>query len=213
MVTYTILPGDTMQKINNKNGVTLNDLIAANPKITNPSLIFSGQTINIPKTPSTPSASDNIRALEAEVIRLVNVERARVGRQALVENNELSRIARIKSQDFITNNYFSHNSPTYGSPFNMMRSFGINFTAAAENIAKGQGSAEDAVRNWMNSQGHRANILNSTYNQIGVGVARDSKGVLYWTQMFIKGQHYNINIHAFEKNQIRQLVLYTYNNT
>lgn len=187
MVTYTILPGDTMWKIANKNGVTLNDLIAANPKITNPSLIFSGQTINIPKTPSTPSASDNIRALEAEVIRLVNVERARVGRQALVENNELSRIARIKSQDFITNNYFSHNSPTYGSPFNMMRSFGINFTAAAENIAKGQGSAEDAMRNWMNSQGHRANILNSTYNQIGVGVARDSKGVLYWTQMFIKG--------------------------
>jgi uncharacterized YkwD family protein len=160
--------------------------MAANPKITNSSLIFPGQVINIPTTTSTSNVPTDIRALETEVIRLVNVERAKVGRSALTENSELSRIARIKSNDFIKNNYFSHTSPTYGSPFDMLKSFGITFTAAAENIAKGQGTAADAMNSWMNSSGHRANILNSTYNQIGVGVARDSKGNLFWTQLFIR---------------------------
>jgi uncharacterized YkwD family protein len=186
MATYTVVSGDTMRKIATSHGVSLSNLMAANPKITNSSLIFPGQVINIPTTTSTSNVPTDIRALETEVIRLVNVERAKVGRSALTENSELSRIARIKSNDFIKNNYFSHTSPTYGSPFDMLKSFGITFTAAAENIAKGQGSAADAMNSWMNSSGHRANILSSTYNQIGVGVARDSKGILFWTQLFIK---------------------------
>ncbi|MDD2377223.1 MAG: CAP domain-containing protein, partial [Bacilli bacterium] len=133
-----------------------------------------------------PSAPSDIRALETEVIRLVNAERSRAGQPTLTENNEVSRVARTKSQDFINNNYFSHNSPTYGSPFEMLRSFGVSYTAAAENIARGQRTAEEVMNTWMNSSGHRANILNSTYNQIGVGVARDNNGTLYWTQMFIR---------------------------
>ena len=80
------------------------------------------------------------------------------------------------------NNYFSHKSPTYGSPFEMIKNFGISYKSAGENIAKGQASPQAVVNAWMNSSGHRANILNSTYTKIGVGYVAEGK---YWTQMFI----------------------------
>lgn len=183
---YTVMSGDNMWNIATKYKVGLNDLIQSNPQITNPNLILPGQTINIPSTPTTPT-SNNLRALETEVVRLVNAERSKAGQPALTENTELSNVARTKSEDFVNNNYFSHNSPTYGSPFEMLESFGISFTAAAENIASGQKTASEVMNSWMNSSGHRANILSPTYNQIGVGVARDNNGSLYWTQMFIRG--------------------------
>lgn len=187
MATYTVMPGDTMWQIATKQGISLSSLLAANPQITNSTLIFPGQTINIPSTTNVPSVSSDIRALETEVIRLVNIERAKAGRSALTENSKISNVARIKAKDFINNSYFSHNSPTYGTPFEMLRSFGITFTAAAENIASGQRSAAEVMNTWMNSSGHRTNILNSTYNQIGVGVARDNKDNTFWVQMFIRG--------------------------
>lgn len=180
--SYIVRPNDTMWSIARKHNISLNELLTANPQITNPSLIFPGQTINIPSIISEPS---EIKALEQEVIRLVNEERTRIGRKALTENDKLSNVARIKSQDFINNNYFSHNSPTYGSPSEMLRRFNIPFTAIAENIGQGQQSAREVMNDWMNSTMHRNNILNSTYNQIGVGVARDENGRLYWTQIFI----------------------------
>ena len=68
----------------------------------------------------------------------------------------------------------------------MLTSFQIPYTAAAENIASGQRTPEEVMRYWMNSPGHRSNILNSNYNNIGVGVARDQNGNLYWTQLFTK---------------------------
>lgn len=146
---------------------------------------------SVPSTPSTPSAPSDvtpsdITSLESEVIRLVNVEREKAGLPRLSASSELSRIARLKSQDFIDNNYLGHYSPKYGSPFDMMRSFGVSYTAAAENIASGQRTPAEVMNSWMNSSGHRSNILNSTYNQIGVGVARDGSGKLYWTQLFTK---------------------------
>jgi uncharacterized YkwD family protein len=95
---------------------------------------------------------------------------------------QLSRVARYKSQDMSDIGYFSHTSPTYGSPFEMMRSFGISYRTAGENIAKGYRTAEAVVNGWMNSPGHRANILNSTYTHIGVGYVSQGN---YWTQMFI----------------------------
>lgn len=201
MTTYKVVPGDTLWAISRRYGIKLNDLILVNPQIINPNLIFPNQIINIPSptkapsipsapsapsTPSTPSGSDNIRELEKEVIRLVNSERAKAGRAALTENSDLSHVARLKSEDFVNKNYFSHNSPTYGTPFEMLRFFGIKYSAAAENIASGQKTAAEAMNTWMNSSGHRANILSSTYNQIGVGVAKDKNGKLYWTQMFVK---------------------------
>ena len=184
---YTVLAGDTMWKIASINGVGLSELLAANPQITNSSLIFVGQKINIPKAGNGTETPSDSSSLVKEVIRLVNVERTKVGLPSLTESSELNNVADIKSKDFVSNNYFAHNSPTYGTPFEMLRSFGVSFTAAGENIASGQKTAADVMNSWMNSSGHRANILNTSYNKIGVGVAKDSSGNTYWTQMFIKG--------------------------
>ncbi|WP_297132054.1 CAP domain-containing protein [Terrisporobacter sp.] len=122
---------------------------------------------------------------QKEVLRLVNVERSKRGLNELNLNTELSRIATLKSQDMINKNYFSHTSPTYGSPFDMMKKFNISYKTAGENIAMGQKTPAQVVEAWMNSEGHRANILNKNYTDLGVGVAKDSKGTIYWTQMFI----------------------------
>ena len=91
-------------------------------------------------------------------------------------------MARYKSQDMRDNGYFSHNSPTYGTPFQMLSAFGLSYRTAGENIAKGYASPQAVVNGWMNSSGHRANILNASYTQIGVGYV--SRGN-YWTQLFI----------------------------
>ncbi len=85
----------------------------------------------------------------------------------------------------VNKNYFSHTSPTYGSPFDMMKQFGISYKTAGENIAMGQKTPSEVVTAWMNSEGHRKNILSSSFTQIGVGVAKNANGQLYWTQMFI----------------------------
>ncbi|SKC91564.1 CAP domain-containing protein [Maledivibacter halophilus] len=132
------------------------------------------------------NVSDSIRQFETEVVRLVNVERAKAGLSALKENTELSKVARTKSQDMRDKGYFSHTSPTYGSPFDMMKQFGIDYMAAGENIAKGQKTPEAVVNAWMNSDGHRRNILSTNFTEIGVGYTVDSNGTAYWTQMFIK---------------------------
>ncbi len=110
------------------------------------------------------------------------MERAKNGLKPLTSDWELSRVARYKSQDMKDNKYFSHTSPVYGSPFQMMKSFGISYRSAGENIARGQTTPKAVVNAWMNSQGHRANILNSSYTHIGVGYVAEGH---YWTQMFI----------------------------
>ncbi|ADU74977.1 spore coat assembly protein SafA/uncharacterized YkwD family protein [Acetivibrio thermocellus AD2] len=176
---YTVKPGDTMWKIAVKYQIGISEIIAANPQIKNPNLIYPGQKINIPNI-------DDIKAQENEVIRLVNVERAKKGLPALKANWQLSRVARYKSEDMANKGYFSHTSPTYGSPFKMMEDFGIKFTAAGENIAMGQQTARDVMNAWMNSPGHRNNILSPSFTEIGVGLAKGPNGRLYWTQMFIK---------------------------
>jgi uncharacterized YkwD family protein/spore coat assembly protein SafA len=177
--TYTVAAGDTLWKIAIRYEIGLRELIAANPQLKNPALLYVGQKINIPVTAP-------LKSIEDEIVRLVNVERAKNGLAPLTSNWQAARVARIKSQDMIDNNYFSHISPSYGSPFKMMESFGLRFSAAAENIAYGQQSAQEAVNSWMNSPGHRANILSKSYTQIGVGVAKKANGTLYFTQMFLK---------------------------
>ena len=177
--SYTVQKGDSLWRIAVKNEIGVSELIKANPSIKNPDLIFIGQKISVPN--AAPLAS-----LEDEVIRLVNVERAKNGLGPLTKNWEASRVARIKSQDMIDKKYFAHNSPTYGSPFNMMENFGLKFSSAAENIAYGQRTAQEVMTAWMNSPGHRANILSKTVSHIGVGAAKAANGTLYWTQMFLK---------------------------
>lgn len=175
---YTVKSGDTLSKIAAKNQCTVNQILAANPSIKNPNLIYVGQKITIPST--------DYSAYVDEVITLVNKERTKRGLQALKKNSTACYVAQLKSKDMATKNYFSHTSPTYGSPFTMMQKYGLKYSAAGENIAMGQQTPQAVMNAWMNSSGHRANILSSVYNQIGVGVAKNSKGVLYWTQEFIK---------------------------
>ena len=176
--TYTVVSGDTMWKIAVKNQVGISELISANPQIANPAMIIPGQKISIPNI--------DVKTMENQVIKLVNQARVNAGLQPFTANWELSRVARYKSQDMANKGYFDHTSPTYGSPFTMMQNFGIKFTAAGENIAMGQRTAQDVMNSWMNSPGHRSNILNPSFNQIGVGLAKNSNGMCYWTQQFIR---------------------------
>jgi len=173
--TYTVVKGDSLWKISVRYELGLDEIISANPQIKNPDLIYPGDKITVPLPDRTVSA------YETEVIRLVNVERARSGLKPLTADWQLSRTARYKSRDMHDNRYFSHTSPTYGSPFEMMTSFGISYRAAGENIAMGQKTPEAVVSAWMNSPGHRANILNRSFGKIGVGYVADGN---YWTQMF-----------------------------
>nr|WP_102347058.1 SafA/ExsA family spore coat assembly protein [Bacillus sp. Marseille-P3661] len=177
--TYTVRSGDSMWKISVRYQIGLSEVIQANPHIKNPALIYPGQKITIPLI-------NDIKSIEEAVISLTNQERAKNGLPALSANWELSRVARFKSADMRDKNYFSHTSPTYGSPFTMMKNFGISYRAAAENIAAGQTTAQEVVRSWMNSPGHRKNILDSRMTQIGVGYAKGGSYRHYWTQMFIQ---------------------------
>ena len=136
-------------------------------------------TDNKPGTDTTPD-SGSVSSLERQVVALVNQERAAYGLSPLTLSTDLSDGARLKSQDMRDNRYFDHNSPTYGTPFEMMRSLGITYRAAAENIAMGYRTAEAVVDGWMNSPGHRANILSDKYTEIGVGHVDG-----YWTQWFV----------------------------
>lgn len=176
---HTVKSGDTMWKIASQYQVGVSEIINANKNITNPNVIYPGQQLNIP---AVVAASLNI---EEEVVKLVNQERAKQGLKPLKSNWELARVARYKSQDMIDKKYFDHNSPTYGTPFQMMKSFGITYKTAGENIAAGQATANAVVQAWMNSEGHRKNIMSTSYTEIGVGYVKGGSYGHYWTQMFI----------------------------
>ena len=174
--THTVVYGESMWKIATKYQVGLSEIKTANPQIINYDLIYPGQVINIPTIDST------VTSYEQEVIRLVNEIRAENGLKVLTYDWELARVARYKSQDMKDDKYFSHTSPVYGTPFQMIKNFGISYRSAGENIAKGYATPQAVVNGWMNSSGHRANILNANYTHIGVGYV---SGGNYWTQMFI----------------------------
>lgn len=175
--THTVTSGDTMWKISVKYQTGLSEIINANPQIEDPALIYPGQVLTI------PGKDAQIEEYEKKVVELVNEIREQNGLKKLTHDWELSRVARFKSQDMKDNKYFSHTSPVYGSPFEMIKNFGISYRSAGENIARGYATPEAVVNGWMNSSGHRANILNSSYTKIGVGYVRNGN---YWTQMFIR---------------------------
>lgn len=175
-ITHTVEKGDSLWKIAVRYQVGLSEIKTANPSIKNYDLIYPGQSITV------PTLSSSTKAYETEVVRLVNQRRAEQGLKPLTQDWQLSRVARFKSEDMSKLGYFSHNSPTYGSPFDMMKSFGISYRSAGENIARGYKTPEEVVDAWMKSPGHRANILNSSYTHIGVGYVNSGN---HWTQMFI----------------------------
>ena len=138
-----------------------------------------------PNTTPEQKPSTDFSSYQQQVLDLVNAERAKRGISALTLDSSLSSVATKKSQDMVDKNYFDHTSPTYGSPFDMMKQFGISYRSAGENIAKGQKTPQEVVAAWMNSEGHRKNILNPNFTNLGVGIAKDSNKTTYWTQMFI----------------------------
>ncbi|WP_405152983.1 CAP domain-containing protein [Paenibacillus sp. FSL K6-0108] len=133
-------------------------------------------TGNTGNTGSESTQSD----FAAQVVKLVNAERAKAGLSALASDALLDKVAVAKVKDMSNNNYFDHQSPTYGSPFDMMKQFGVTYSYAGENIAKGQKTPQEVVTAWMNSEGHRANIMSKNFTKIGVGYYNG-----YWAQEFI----------------------------
>jgi uncharacterized YkwD family protein len=135
-----------------------------------------------PKPAAPAPATGDVSAYVQQVIDLTNAQRSKNGLPALKHDTQLSGVAQKKSVDMAQNNYFSHTSPTYGSPFDMMRDFGVTYRSAGENIAQGQRTPQEVVTAWMNSEGHRKNILSANFTHIGVGYEKSGN---HWTQMFI----------------------------
>lgn len=153
------------------------------------SILWAYGNLKIPKkpappTPKTPPSVPGLNDEEQQMFELVNGARKQAGLPPLMANLELSRVARIKSQEMVDKQYFSHTSPTYGSPFEMMKKFGITYTSAAENIACDQ-NVTSAHKALMNSAGHRANILGKAYTEIGIGIVNGGPCGKIFTQMFI----------------------------
>lgn len=134
---------------------------------------------------STNTAYESLSSDEKEVFDLINKQRSNNGLKALEIDYEVQRVAKIKAQDMVNNNYFAHESPIYGSPFDMLKSFKISYKTAGENIA-GNSSNSGAVNAWMNSSGHRANILNSNFTYTGIGVVNSPRYGKIYVQVFIE---------------------------
>src|SRR5690606_9952853 len=175
---YRVSKGDSFWFIAKRYGLDYKKLMELNPGV-DPLNMQVGSVIRL-----KPESSETV-SIEKQVINLVNQERSKAGLSPFKENQELSRVAEFKSQDMAENAYFSHNSPTYGSPFGMIKNFGISYNSAGENIAVGQKTAAEVVEVWMDSEGHRKNILSKQYTEIGVGYVEGGKYGHYWVQMFI----------------------------
>jgi uncharacterized YkwD family protein len=145
-------------------------------------------TILKPTTPvntPAPQPTGDLATFEQQVAELVNAERAKNGLKPLTVNPALTNIARLKSQDMITKNYFAHTSPTYGDLTAMLDRFGLSYRLAGENIAYGQADPASVMKSWLASSGHKANILRSGFTQIGIGAVKSPSGRIYWTQLFM----------------------------
>ncbi|MFH5182155.1 CAP domain-containing protein [Paenibacillus sp. TAB 01] len=161
-------------------------------------ILWAYGNLKLPKAPApkeepapapapNPPPSDNDSSLtpeEQQMVDLVNEARKQEGLQPLAVDPELTKTARLKSQDMVDKNYFSHDSPTYGSPFDMMKQFGISYSTAGENIACNQ-SVEAAHKALMESPGHRANILSKDFTHIGIGIVNGGSCGKMFTQQFI----------------------------
>jgi uncharacterized YkwD family protein len=181
--TYKISTGDTLYFIGKRYGVTVNKLLQLNPNI-KPNNLYIGQIIKLRSTSQSTAkskpATQAKNSFEQQVVTLVNKNRAKAGLKLLKVSTKLAAMAKDKAIDMYSNNYFDHNSPTYGSPFNMMKSYGITYSYAGENIAKGQQTPQEVMTAWMNSKGHRENLLNAHFTTIGVSYYKGE-----WVQEFI----------------------------
>lgn len=142
---------------------------------------------NLPDIPGIPGLPDNDgshSSFEAQVVELVNAERAKAGLSPLTLDSRASQAARVRSQEIQTS--FTHTRPDGSSFSTALTQAGVSYRSAGENIAYGQSTPEQVMSAWMNSSGHRANILNSSFTSIGVGYVQNSSGTPYWTQLFFR---------------------------
>ncbi|MGN7468373.1 peptidoglycan-binding protein [Brevibacillus sp. SAFN-007a] len=144
-----------------------------------------------PETPQQPGPGTQVplpaelTADEKEMVQLVNQERTSRGLAPYQVDMQLVKVARVKAQEMVAKGYFSHTSPTYGSPFQMMDTFGIHYIAAAENIAQNP-TVSGAHQMFMNSSGHKANIVSPTYDHVGIAVVNGGPYGKTFVQMFLK---------------------------
>ena len=136
-------------------------------------------------TDLSPSEA-GLHNLEFEIMNLLNAERTKAGASALTLNPELSKIAFRKTQDMVKNQYFEHELQPYETSFEMLSTVGINYQSAGENLAFGYTKPSAVMQVWMNSADHRYNILQPDFNQFGISVMQNSRGVYYWTVVFVK---------------------------
>ncbi|HZJ82834.1 MAG TPA: CAP domain-containing protein [Clostridia bacterium] len=137
-----------------------------------------------PKSDPIPTPPQGIGSQQTQMLNAVNQERVKVGVKPLQWDGKVAGVAQVKAKDMVDNNYFSHTSPSYGSPFDMLKSHGVSYRAAGENLA-GSSSVERAQIGLMNSEGHKKNILNSSFTHLGIGVEKSSKYGYVYVQMFI----------------------------
>lgn len=142
-----------------------------------PTLVPSATSITV---------TDGMSIEEKALLDLVNQARVAANLKPLEYDLAVASVAMLKAKDIVDNNYFSHTSPTYGSPFDMMKKFGIKYAYAGENIAAGYSTVQDVFDGWMNSPGHKANILNQNFTYCGFGIVNGGPyGGKSWVQMFI----------------------------
>ncbi|NPV92868.1 MAG: hypothetical protein HPY50_19040 [Firmicutes bacterium] len=141
------------------------------------------RTVSINRVPD----EEPVDSLEKQVFDLANAARAEHGLPPFKWDSRLAEVARQHSRDMRDQGFFSHNSPDGSPPFDRMNSAGLVFSAAAENIAVGYRTAEEAHEGWMNSPGHRANILGDC-EYLGVGVVYGGEYGVYYTQNFYTPQ-------------------------
>lgn len=192
--------GDSMWRIAKRYNVLFKDVLELNKHFKNQHLIHPNDEVELPDgstgestndsgtgdSDATESRGEKESSQAVEILNLVNQERSKAGVQPLTLSEKLTSIANTKAKDMADKNYFSHTSPTYGSPFDMLKHFGVSYSYAGENIAAGQRSAQEVMNSWMNSSGHKANILNKNYTQLGVGYTQGGQYGTEWVQLFIR---------------------------
>lgn len=155
--------------------------------VTRQQLVLFIYRAQYPSKPVTPPVQQEGPTAEArELLERVNAARAEAGLPALNYDKAVENVAMIKAKDMRDNNYFAHESPTYGEPHEMLTQFGIKWTYSGENIAAGQNTVSAVHAAWMNSPGHRSNILNKNYTHVGFGYVTGGSYRSYWVQMFIR---------------------------
>lgn len=152
----------------------------------------SEETVSIPakvvetvKNVVSNTSADGLGKEERNMLDIINAQRKNAGVKALEIDAALQKVAQIKAKDLADNDYFDHKSPTYGSPFDLMRRSGIAFKSAGENLS-GNESVKAAVSAWMDNNNHSANILNANYKYVGIGMADDEKYGKVYVAEFIE---------------------------